>query len=533
MHRGTLAQIPLWATCVQAFYPYIPTYACDVYHGCDNQDKRSLPLDSPNVPVTEEIDAGEPLTLKLFQKSSPHVAQDPAFIAARQAARLRRKYEEGFKGFIATPVTSENLDKRDNTFSIMTAETPAATNSIALDQDGSDISYFIQAEIGSNGDPFYMLCDTGAGSTWVMGSGCTSTACSEHTTWDSSTSSTYSSTGKDFSIAYGTGSVKGALVEDSIAVGSVKITMSFGVANTTSTDFEHFAFDGILGLSMASAATDNFINSVQKDKSLSSTLFSVDLNRASDGTNTGEITFGGTDSSKYTGSITYTSVDSAADGAWAIPIDNMGYNGKEAGIKNILAYIDTGTTYAFGPSDDVAALHALIDGAESADNVTFTAPCDTDTPITVTFSGVAHTISSEDWLSTASSKGVCTSNIYGQEVVSGAFLLGDVFLKNVYAVFDVDNTQIGFASKSFGGTSSTSTSTSSAESTSKSSSTSASSTDSSATSTASAAAESAGASATKTSSGAGAASAASGLRSQSTAVYACILSAVVLLAVMV
>lgn len=325
----------------------------------------------------------------------------------------------------------------------MTAETPSATNSVALDQDGSDISYFIQADIGSTGDPLYMLCDTGAGSTWVMASDCTSTACGEHTTWDPTSSTTYSSTGKDFSIAYGTGSVKGALVEDSISVGPITTTMKFGAANTTSSDFEHFAFDGILGLSMASGATDNFIKSVQSDKSLSSTIFSVDLNRASDGTNSGEITFGGTDSSRYTGSITYTSVDSAAGGAWAIPIDNMGYNGQEAGITDILAYIDTGTTYAFGPSDDVVALHALIEGAESTDNVTFTAPCDTDTPITVTFSGVSHEISSEDWLSTASSQGVCTSNIYGQEVVSGAFLLGDVFLKNVYAVFDVDNTKIG------------------------------------------------------------------------------------------
>lgn len=369
--------------------------------------------------------------------------QDPGATAARQAQRLKRKYGFGFVGISTSPASSAGSEKRDNSFSVMTAATPSATNAVGLNQDGSDISYFIEAKIGSGEDPLYMLCDTGAGATWIMGADCTSTACNEHTTWDASGSTSYSATGKDFDIAYGTGSVEGALVEDAISIGSVKVTMSFGVANTTSSDFEHFAFDGILGLSKASGATDNFMQSIKSDKVLTSNIFSVSLNRASDGANTGDITFGGTDSSKYTGDITYTSVDSAADGSWAIPVDDMGFGTKEAGVTDVLAYVDTGTSYAFGPSKDVAALHALVPGASSTDNVTFTAPCDTDLPLTVTFSGVAHSVSAEDWLSSASSKGVCTSNFYGQEVIKGAFLLGDVFLKNVYTVFDVDESRIG------------------------------------------------------------------------------------------
>lgn len=367
--------------------------------------------------------------------------QAPPAIAARQVERLRRKF--GFVGVSTTLTTSKDSKKRDNTFTVATAATPSATNSVGIDQDGSDISYFVEAKIGSGGQSLYLLCDTGAGSTWIMGADCDSAACEDHTTWSSSGSTTYTAPNKDFSIAYGTGSVSGMLAKDSISIGSVKVDLNFGLANVTSSDFTRFAFDGILGLSMASGSSDNYIESLKSDKVLTSNVFGVDIFRASDGPNTGELTMGGTNSKKYTGDITYTAVNSAAHGDWAIPLDDVAYNGSKAGVTDRLAYIDTGTTYAFAPKDDVAALHKLIPGASSTDDVTYTAPCDSDQPIVVSFSGVDHEISVKDWLSSPSSSGSCTSNIFGQEVIAGAWLLGDVFLKNVYAVFDADESQIG------------------------------------------------------------------------------------------
>lgn len=359
--------------------------------------------------------------------------------------RLRRKF--GFVGVAATIDSSKSPTRRDNTFSVVTAATPTATNSVGIAQDGSDISYFVEAKIGSDSSPLWLLCDSGAGTTWIMSEDCESTACKDHTTWSPSSSTTYTATGETFSIAYGTGSVKGSLAEDAVSIGAVQVDMKFGLANVTSSDFVHFAFDGILGLSMANGSSDNFIQTLKSEKVLSANVFSVDLNRAADGANTGELTLGGTDPDKYTGDITYTPVNSSANGDWAIPLGDVAYNGSKAGIANRLAYIDTGTTYAFAPSKDVTALHKLIPGADSTDNVTFTAPCDSDQPIVVTFSGVDHEVSVKDWLSAPSTSGVCTSNIYGQEVIGGAWLLGDVFLKNVYAVFDADAPQIGTLSQ--------------------------------------------------------------------------------------
>ncbi|KAJ4423433.1 hypothetical protein N0V82_001906 [Gnomoniopsis sp. IMI 355080] len=440
MHRAAFITLSIWATFAQAFYPYIPIYACDEYHGCQDEDKRSMPAGELHQAASRDADVGDLLTFKLTQRSSPG-DQDPATIAARQAERLRRKFRS--KRVVSTLTRSEDPIKRANAFSVSTAETPSATNSVGIDQDGSDISYFVEAKLGSKADPVYLLCDTGAGSSWIMGSDCTSTACQDHTTWKASDSTTYEATGETFSIAYGTGSVSGTLAKDSISIASVELTMEFGVANITSDDFTHFAFDGILGLSMASGSTDNFVSTIKSEKILTSNVFGVNLNRHTDCLNTGELTFGGTDSSKFTGDITYTAVDSDAGGDWAIAMDDVAYNGTKAGITNRLAYIDTGTTYAFAPSADVVALHELIPGASSTDNVTYTAPCDSAQPIIITFSGVDREVSVKDWLSSPSSSGICTSNIYGREVVAGAWLLGDVFLKNVYTVFDADASRVG------------------------------------------------------------------------------------------
>ncbi|MBH1945558.1 hypothetical protein I5L01_15155, partial [Erythrobacter sp. YJ-T3-07] len=162
----------------------------------------------------------------------------------------------------------------------------------------------------------------------------------------------------------------------------------------------------------------------------------VSLSRAADGTNNGEISFGALDSAKYTGDITYT--PTTADGSWSIAMDDVSAGGKSAGVKGREAYIDTGTTFAFAPPADVKAMYALIPGAKSSDGVTWTVPCDSTAEVALTFSGTSFPLSSKDFIGASTGDNQCTGNIFGMEVVSGSWLLGDVFLKNVYSVFDID-----------------------------------------------------------------------------------------------
>ena len=326
----------------------------------------------------------------------------------------------------------------------MEAVNPSQSLTAGINQDGTDYSYFVKAKLGSKKKEFYLLLDTGAGSSWVMGSSCTDKPCTMHNTFGTSDSDTLVDSKKPFSISYGSGTVQGNLATDVVSVGGMSIKYMFGLASKTSDDFTHFAFDGILGMSMNKGASDNFLSALADGNKVDKNIFGVALNRAADGNNNGEVRFGATNPDKYQGDIRYTSVASKGED-WSIKIDDMAYGGKQAGSGGVLAYIDTGTSFVFGPGDRVKKLHAVIPGSSSADGLTYTVPCDSSDDLTFTFSGVDYRLSPKDWISPKDNEGKCTSNIYGHEVVEGAWLLGDTFLKNVYTVFDRDQGRIGFA----------------------------------------------------------------------------------------
>ena len=411
---------------VAAFYPFIPKYRCIYDHTCP-ATKRELETSLKIVQRVPNVIPSLPYLSKIMltrppQNGLPHDVQ-----VQRLAERLAQKYKK----------------RGTNTHTVITAATPTDSDSAGIDQDGTDYSYFAQVELGSNNTPLYMLLDTGAAQSWVMGPTCTSTPCTNHDSFGAPNSTTFKAVqGSSWSVKYGSGSCSGSYGNDSLSLAGLTLPVTVGIANVTSDDFNNFPMDGILGLSQATGQYPSFIQSLVASKTLKSNLFAMSLNRESDGPNTGELTFGSPDSAKYTGSIDYSDVSSNADGDWAISMDGMGYNGKDAGISGKFAYIDTGTSYIFGPPDEVSQFHAIVPGAKSSDDYTWTVPCTTTTPLTFTFSGVTYNVSSKDWVSPMAN-GVCTSNVFGNDIVTGQWLLGDTFLKNVYTIFDVDENRVG------------------------------------------------------------------------------------------
>ncbi|KAI1799297.1 acid protease [Daldinia bambusicola] len=360
---------------------------------------------------------------------------------SRAAQGLAAKY--GSK--VPTRSTSENaaLRNRANNYNVDSADKPTIKNAAGISQDGTDYSYFVEANFGSEGKKLYMLFDTGSGTTWVMGSGCTTDACTKHNLYGPNDSKTYKDTGEEYSVEYGSGEVAGHFITDTINIGGLELTMPFGVANTTSDQFSQFPFEGILGMSLVDGT---WLTNLKKANLIDANVFGVALNRKADGVNDGEVAFGAPNKAKYTGDIAYTSLKS--DNSWAIPLDDVLFGGKSAGVKGRLAYIDTGTTFVFGPPDDVAALYKLIPGSKTIDNgETYTVPCDTDGEVAFSFSGKTYTASSKDFITAPNSANICYGSVYGMEFVAGAWLLGDMFLKNVYSVFDMDRRQIGFAAR--------------------------------------------------------------------------------------
>lgn len=341
---------------------------------------------------------------------------------------------------------------------------PSQKHSAAIEQDGLDYSYFAAVDFGSHKTSLWMLLDSGASTTWVPATGCKSKSCvsAEHKTYGPTNSSTYTKSTDTFKLSYGTGTVSGSYASDKVSFGGLTMELTFGAANVTSDNFNTFPFDGILGLGYAnqSDSVKTFMGTVADKKLLKANLFGVDLSRASDGYQDGAINFGAPDTSKYKGSLAYSDVIKGS-ATWKISVDDAGYDGKSANLPGRTAIIDTGTTWVFMPPADAAQIFDLIDDCTlSGDKDTYYIPCDTTAPLYFTFSGSDFNISSDDWVGAVvdKKKNLCASNIYPVDAVGdGNWLVGDTFLKNVYTVFDFDNSRVGFGAKSAATSTSTTT----------------------------------------------------------------------------
>ncbi|EXJ86142.1 hypothetical protein A1O1_06512 [Capronia coronata CBS 617.96] len=397
MHRRWLL-LPLLSSCASAFYPY---------HGGDegeSNSKRFVPLN------LDSLSAEEPGVVTLDLKKIP--------------------------------------TKRDNQFPVVLSSKPSAPNAMAISQDGQDYTYFSIMNFGSKGQEMYMLVDTGSANTWVMGSNCSSNACKIHNTFGTVDSTTLQTTTQTWSMAYGTGQVQGVVAKDTVSFANYTVEMGFGLASNASDDFSSYPMDGILGLGRPSSdqlGTPTIMQVLDQQGDLSENIVGIHLQRNADGAKDGQITFGGLDSSKFKGKIGYTKTSSQTN--WEIAADDAGVDGKAAGFKGKSAIIDTGTSYVLMPPSDADTLHALIPGSSHNGEI-YIVPCSSTASVYFTFSGVKYAVSPKDYVGRPSGSG-CQSNIVGHQPFGpDEWILGDVFLKNVYTVFDFDKNRIGFGTTS-------------------------------------------------------------------------------------
>lgn len=332
-----------------------------------------------------------------------------------------------------------------------------------VDQDGHDISYYIEAKIGTlengaNATTFNLIVDTGSFYTWVYSNSCTTAECAKHTSFDPSTSSTSELTGSNFSIAYTSGSVSGEIAVDVLAFAGFQSPQHFGLANNIDSSFADFPIDGIMGIPFGDKDPENFpglVNTLKKQGLIEDRVFGINLGRGEDKSDEGSFTLGGLDESKYTGDIHYEPV--VADSLfWELAINTTKVNGEavDFGGSSRTAIIDTGTTLLIMSPSDALKVHGFISGSQT-DGSNFVIPCNTSLSLSFSFaSGVEWSVDPKDYVGGSYNKeaGLCLSNIQGIQFDNDRMILGDVFLKNVYSVYNMDKQVVGFANKSVGAT---------------------------------------------------------------------------------
>ncbi|KAI9680551.1 MAG: hypothetical protein M1817_003991 [Caeruleum heppii] len=440
MHASSsLVILALFTAYVSAFYPYVlPASPSSDSSDAPSRISRRSPFYTWKNEPHNAGHSSEGTTHTLKMRREPKAGVDPKVWATQELAYLRRR----FRG--RSLPASESIGKRENTYKVAPATPPTQPDSVAIDQDGTDFSYFSTVKFGTEGKEIRMLVDTGASNTWVMGSDCKSKACNAHTTFGKDDSTSLKTTNNKFEVTYGSGTVSGFKSTDTVSLAGFTVPLTFGQALEISDEFLAYPMDGLLGLGRtASNKLDapTLMDVLADEKKLKANVLAVNLQRHADGANDGVLSFGAWDDSEFDGDLSWTPSVSK-DGLWEIPVEDAGVDGKGVKFNGKSAIIDTGTSFILLPPDDAKKLHAQFSGVKQ-NGENYELPCSTTVPLQFTFSGVTYDVSPKDYLGPKTTGDLCESNIIGLQTFGlNQWLLGDTFLKNMYSVYDFDQDRI-------------------------------------------------------------------------------------------
>ncbi|KAL8178976.1 UNVERIFIED_CONTAM: hypothetical protein K2H54_058229 [Gekko kuhli] len=318
-----------------------------------------------------------------------------------------------------------------------------------------DMSYYGQISIGTPPQSFLVLFDTGSSNLWVPSVYCQSQACTNHPLFNPSQSSTYSTNDQTFSLQYGTGSLTGIFGYDTVTIQGISITnQQFGLSETEpGTNFVYAQFDGILGLAypaISAGGATTVVQGLMQENLLNSPVFSFYLSGQESSQNGGELVLGGVDSNLYSGEIVWTPVTQEA--YWQIGIQSF-YIGNQISdwcSQGCQAIVDTGTSLLTAPQQVFGELMQYI-GAQQDGNGQYVVSCSNIQSMpTITFviSGNSFPLSPSAYI-LENNNGYCSVGIMPTYLPSQngqpLWILGDVFLRSYYSVYDVGNNQVGFA----------------------------------------------------------------------------------------
>ncbi|XP_025061656.1 gastricsin-like [Alligator sinensis] len=316
-----------------------------------------------------------------------------------------------------------------------------------------DAYYFGEISVGTPPQTFLVLFDSGSSNLWVPSTYCQTEACSNHARFDPSQSSTFSSNGQTYTFDYGSGDLTVMMGYDTVSVQDIVVTkQELGLSTNEPTEpFYYSNFDGILGMAYPSLAEGSGLtvmeNMLQQGQ-LTEPIFSFYFSRQPTYSYGGELILGGIDTQLFTGQITWTPV--TQEYYWQIGIDEFAIGQSATGwcSEGCQAIVDTGTLQLAVPQQFMGDFLDAVGAQEGPDSYVVDCSSVQSLPtITFTIGGAQFPLPPSAYISYEN--GNCSVEIEPTYLPSPngqpLWILGDVFLKEYYSAFDMDNNKVGFA----------------------------------------------------------------------------------------
>ncbi|KAF9288210.1 Vacuolar protease A [Mortierella alpina] len=299
-----------------------------------------------------------------------------------------------------------------------------------------NIQYFGKIHLGTPPQPFLVLFDTGSSNLWVPSTHCKSFVCHLRRRYNSRQSTTFRPNGTRFEIHYQPGSLNCIISNDFLEVGGAVIQhQDFGESTyEPSTAFLPFQFEGIFGLGYDSHAFPGTVPPLYnliRHNVIDDPIFSFYLTHSGHDGEGGEMMLGGVDPTRFTGELQWHDVRRQVH--WEIDLTKVRLGEVEIELAATGAIIDTGTAILWmQPPPLTTRLNRQIGAKNLIFKDIYTLDCSTvpDLPdLTLVFGKYSYTLKSSDYV-------LQTDDLW---------IIGDVFLRKFYSVYDLGNNRVGFA----------------------------------------------------------------------------------------
>lgn len=134
-------------------------------------------------------------------------------------------------------------------------------------------------------------------------------------------------------------------------------------------------------------------------------------------------------------------------GYWAVGLDGVKVGGADIGTKTHAAVVDSGTSLLVGPGKDVRELARRLGAAPAKDvDKFFEVECGAVPrlpSLDFVVQGKVYSLQARDYVIQDGEQ--CLLAVQADDQANPQWILGDVFLRSYYCVFDYKNKRVGMA----------------------------------------------------------------------------------------
>jgi len=236
--------------------------------------------------------------------------------------------------------------------------------------------------IGTPAQTMRVIYDTGSSNTWLPGHSCDEASCDKYGKYDRKKSASFEELKEaqglgeirtpSFFIKYGSGLVRGKVIQDDITLGGIKLKKArFGeVGYEHGHAFRKGHFSGIVGLAFPSLAAANMyplFDQVIDQKVLQKNEFAFYLSNRID--NPSRLMLGDSAEGSWKGEL--TSHDVIENNYWSVRMADVMVGDERLNIcpeDGCKVAVDSGTSLVTGPSHHVSQLLQKLDIAHNCEN---------------------------------------------------------------------------------------------------------------------------------------------------------------------